>query len=551
MRMNRRLSKLALLFCAPILLVAYNNCAAPVSLGGGGTTVGTPMVEFKFAPFTQPASQQVGVCINEIVLTLEDGQQSHVSVPIDATDRTLDAAGTKLKTHAIPAGVYSDIAVTLSANCLSGKSLQLSNLQGNFETSNQVTLHFSGRSLLTEDYTLVALDVQNLINSLNTVNNNTALVTTAENAAGDWSTATKTWSAIATTSAPSSRQDHTAIWTGSKMIVWGGSNTFNSPRATNTGASYDPGSDAWTALATSGAPAGRSLHTAVWTGTKMLIWGGQSDSAGVLQSGALYDPATNTWSAMSTTGAPTARYSHSAIWTGSKMIIWGGIASNGSKLNTGAAYDPATDTWSAITTTGAPTARVYHSAIWTGSQMLIWGGCSSSASGCPGTGTALNSGALFDPATNTWQSMGTSNAPTGRYRHSSVWTGTELVVWGGESYSSNNHFYLDDGARYNPATNTWVDMQTASAPSARSGQSAVWTGSRMIVWGGGGNSTFLNTGGVYDPSTNVWSALSTQGSPTARLYHTATWTGSDMIIWGGWNNKVSAVYLEDGARFGP
>ena len=32
----------------------------------------------------------------------------------------------------------------------------------------------------------------------------------------------------------------------------------------------------------------------------------------------------NTWTATSTTNAPTARFGHTAVWTGSEMIVWGG-----------------------------------------------------------------------------------------------------------------------------------------------------------------------------------------------------------------------------------
>lgn len=39
------------------------------------------------------------------------------------------------------------------------------------------------------------------------------------------------------------------------------------------------------------------------------------------------------WKATTTTGAPTGRSRHTAVWTGSKMIVWGG--DNGAYLNTG------------------------------------------------------------------------------------------------------------------------------------------------------------------------------------------------------------------------
>ena len=46
-------------------------------------------------------------------------------------------------------------------------------------------------------------------------------------------------------------------------------------------------------------------------------------------------------------------------------------------------------------------------------------------------------------------------------------------------------------------------------------------------------SNVLNTGGRYNPSTDSWTATSTTNAPSARADHTAVWTGSEMIVWGG------------------
>ena len=44
----------------------------------------------------------------------------------------------------------------------------------------------------------------------------------------------------------------------------------------------------------------------------------------------------------------------------------------------------------------------------------------------------------------------------------------------------------------------------------------------------------LNTGGRYNPSTDTWTATSTGANvPAAREVHTAVWTGTEMIVWGG------------------
>ena len=74
--------------------------------------------------------------------------------------------------------------------------------------------------------------------------------------------------------------------------------------------------------------------------------------------------------------------------------------------------------------------------------------------------------------------------------------------------------------------NTWTPTNLTGAPDARAVHAAVWTGSEMIVWGGTNGSDNLNTGGRYNPSTDSWTATSTTNPPEARIYHTAVWTGS-------------------------
>src|SRR5205807_7081611 len=95
-----------------------------------------------------------------------------------------------------------------------------------------------------------------------------------------------TWTATSTTNAPTGRVDHTAVWTGSEMIVWGGSAAF--PTFFNTGGKYNPNTDSWTATSTTNAPAARDSHTAVLAGNEMIVWGG-SDGTNLLNTGGRYD----------------------------------------------------------------------------------------------------------------------------------------------------------------------------------------------------------------------------------------------------------------------
>ena len=161
------------------------------------------------------------------------------------------------------------------------------------------------------------------------------------------------------------------------MIVWGG--LGRGIVELNSGGRYDPGTDRWTATSNTDGPESRAGHTAVWTSSEMIIWGGVCCDCGgpciFRNTGGRYNPGTDSWTATSLAGsAPSARNVPTAVWTGSEMTVWGGRDSNGSYLDTGGRYNPSTNSWTATSTTNAPTGRHYHTAVWTGSEMIVWGG---------------------------------------------------------------------------------------------------------------------------------------------------------------------------------
>jgi hypothetical protein len=124
------------------------------------------------------------------------------------------------------------------------------------------------------------------------------------------------------------------------MIVWGGQITGMD---VNTGAKYNPTTDQWTSITSVGAPAARQAATAVWTGREMVVRGGSvlSGTRNAVNTGGRYNPAVNVWvAATPTTGAPTARQSHSAVWTGSRMVVSHGASPSGGYFNTGGIYQP-------------------------------------------------------------------------------------------------------------------------------------------------------------------------------------------------------------------
>jgi N-acetylneuraminic acid mutarotase len=194
------------------------------------------------------------------------------------------------------------------------------------------------------------------------------------------------------------------------------------------------------------------------------------------------------------------------------------------------------DTWTATSTANAPEARAYHAAVWTGSEMIVWGGA--------GLFALLNTGGKYNPSTDSWTVTSTTNAPSGRQSPTAVWTGNEMIIWGGWDGSVD----LNTGGRYNPSTDSWMRTTTTNAPSARIGHTAVWTGSEMIIWGGWDSTNYFNTGGRYNPATDSWTVTSTTNAPSPRVAPTAVWTGNEMIIWGGYDGSSR---LNTGGRYNP
>ena len=322
------------------------------------------------------------------------------------------------------------------------------------------------------------------------------------------------WDSGQTDSPPTGRRYPTAIWTGSEMIVWGGDYL-------NTGGRYDPLADSWRPTTTVGAPSGRSGHLAVWTGHQMIVWGGNAPGTGFV-TGGRYDPVADAWTATSIVGAPSLRTDSRAVWTGSVMVVWGGYAGGGTVLNTGARYDPSTDAWSPTSTSGAPFLGMRHVAVWTGAEMIVWGGFGSSEGG------------IYNPGTDSWRPTSLLNAPGQRDQGAAVWTGMEMVVWGG-----SNGGFAPGGGRYDPASDTWRPTSSSGAPVNRYDHTMLWTGSRMIVWGGSDFSssatrgTVLNSGALYDPVADVWTPTTQTGAPPFSFGHVSVWSGTRMVVWIG------------------
>lgn len=319
------------------------------------------------------------------------------------------------------------------------------------------------------------------------------------------------------------RTDPSAIWTRRAMIVWGGSGDAG---VLGDGAAYDLSKNVWTPLPP--APlAARRGHAAVWTGDRMLVWGGSGcDGLCPLGDGAVYDPSSNSWTAMAP--APIApRSGHSAVFVEDRMIVWGGAGEGGGALSDGASYNPGANTWTMLARSPlAP--RVNQRAVAATHAMLVWGGSSEAAEG----GLYFADGAVYHPATDSWSAMAAPPASvTPRDTFAAVWTGTQLLAWGGYGRTDAcTPCFLADGAAYDLDKDTWTPM-APSPLSGRGGPRAVWTTRDLLVWGGFDSAPTAD-GALYNPVDDDWARLPL--SPLApRQQPAMVWTGRQLVLWGG------------------
>lgn len=341
-----------------------------------------------------------------------------------------------------------------------------------------------------------------------------------------------TWRPVTTTAAPIGRTRHTAVWTGSKMIVWGGQIEAD-PGVTASGAAYDPATDSWAPISEVGAPSARHSHQAVWTGSKMIVWGGFSTT--FENSGAIYDPASDSWTPMTLAGAPAGRVSFSSTWQDDRLVIHGGQQGQAVYSDT-STYDPATDTWAAVTAAGGPSPRFGHSAVVDANgEMIVWGG--TDLFDWLKTGATLSAGA--------WTTMPVPEIAS-RSQHGAVWSGSEMIVWGG----FDGGVYAGDGAIYEPATGWLTTTASAGAPEGRAEHVMLWTEVSAFVWGGCGGQQCqeaFGDGALFTPTElgGSWGKLPSAGAPTARHGATGVWTGREVVVWGG--REKSGAYASSGA----
>lgn len=281
--------------------------------------------------------------------------------------------------------------------------------------------------------------------------------------------------------------------------------------------------------------AGRADPVAVWTGSRLLVWGGADPRTGAgVADGAAYDPATRQWQRLPASPL-RARATPKGVWTGSELVVWGGPqgTSRDVALPSMAAYDPRTGAWRVLAR--PPVALPDPAVVWDGRHVVVVG--LEAPSLAPGEVPPVRARAMaLDPIAGRWTELpdpplthlGGTRAVKAAATDRGVYT---LANWAVQEQTGSGTYTGQAGQQ----GLLLEDGQWRYAPAPSAGTPPVWTGRELLspagrpanAGNGGVDAKFvgqrLELGGAW---------RSTAAGPVDDLHGTSTWTGAALVTAG-------------------
>lgn len=313
-----------------------------------------------------------------------------------------------------------------------------------------------------------------------------------------------------------SRDGQVVVWTGSELLVWGGD---PAGEGAPEGAAYHRDDDRWRALTPAPFPV-RTQAVAAWTGVEMLIWGGQEPGPKATATGGAYSPLADRWRTL----APSplaARVPLVGVWTGAELVIAGGTADGRRDASPeAAAYDPAADAWRTLP--AMPVALTDAVGLWTGSEVVVVGAAldRDNASLDP---DGRPRAAAYDPVRNRWRML--PPLPLSPQAVTAVWGGDRVVAWDYELHAVALVPSTGPHARWYGLP----DLPLGIADCSPKGAGGRGPGVRGVPGEFTVFAEHCGQGAVYRPSTGDWTRL-----PHPRqLDAQPVWTGDELLFWVG------------------
>ncbi len=316
----------------------------------------------------------------------------------------------------------------------------------------------------------------------------------------------------------------------------------------------------WRKLTPATTPPSRLSFGMVWSGDRVIMFGGLSDESGPFLND-LWEFYDDDWHQVTTDTVPDTRFDMQMVWADDRVYMTGGAKAGPTYFLDTWEYLIGAD-WTLIPTANYPDDGNVHYFPRSTARIATWDTVNSrmllTAPYVTPDGTKTWQ---FDPVTPNWSLLtpateyGTELGATGAHRlyPCGCWTGDRWIVANGVQLSGPGC-----GTRYNdiqeyPEDDAGWDLDIAATfPSAgtpytspfgtlqyASQSAAVWTGDRMFTYGGGPldcatpAATVTDRQFQYDPVGVALEELLLTGTPAARMGHQMVWDGTRVFMFGG------------------
>jgi len=261
--------------------------------------------------------------------------------------------------------------------------------------------------------------------------------------------------------------------------------------------------------------------TGVGVENQFYVLGGYDSSAQLLDSLNVYSAVDDRWRHLHP--MPNRRYAASAISVGGEILVFGGHDYDGGKtryLKTIDAYTPQTDSWRTVGK--IPGALEAMALAKVNDTIYAFGGLQSG-------NKARNTSMSYNPATQKWLQSGLTPVPYKRlfaFEQSAPVLNGKIYLIGGAALNGSTISATNSVAIYDPASNTWQSGPALPQPLLR--HVAVATENALYVIGGTMNQDSVASNQVYKLKESWLSWLSAE--QTCDLNADGKFTNQDALL---------------------
>ena len=230
---------------------------------------------------------------------------------------------------------------------------------------------------------------------------------------------------------------------------------------------------------------------------------------------------------------------HSAtVLTNGKVLVAGGVSTNASGsfigLTNAEVFNPAANSWTTVGSMAKPRQQ-FSATLLADGKVLVAGGYDRNA------GAYLKDSEIFDPTSSNWTA--TASMLTNRDDHTAVMLTNGLVlVVGGQV----NDFVLARTVElYDPATGTWTRTNGPATPRYSASVTLLADGRVLLAGGQNSNFTAVATAELFDPATRTWSATGTMNTNHSGHRATLLADGRVLVSGGGTTSGGNRAELYD------